>query len=64
MKKSSIKSEPTEEAIQKQDKDDVLRIATVVQSESPAFISPQTNKQVSYEDYRLELEASTLSIDV
>ena len=64
MKKSSIKSEPTEEAVQKQEKEDVLRTATVVQSEPPALISPKTNKQVPHEDYRLELEAWTLSTDV
>ena len=30
MKKSSIKSEPTEEAVHKQEKENVLRMATVV----------------------------------
>ena len=64
MKKSSIKSEPTEEAIHKQDKEAVLRMATVVQSKPPAFISPKTNKQVPFEDYVLELEAWTLSTDI
>ena len=64
MKKSSIKSELTEEAVHKQDKEDILRMATVVRSEPPAFISPKTNKQVPFEDYRLELEAWTLSTDV
>ena len=64
MKKSSIKSEPTEEAVYKQDKEEVLRMATVVRSEPPAFISLKTNKQVPFEDYRLELEDWTLSIDV
>ena len=42
MKKSSIKSEPTEEAVQKQDKDNISRMAAVVQSEPPAIISPKT----------------------
>ena len=61
MKKSSGKSELTEEAVHKQDKEDILRMATVVPSEPLAFISPKTNKQVPFEDYRLELEAWTLS---
>ena len=30
MKKSSVKSEPTEESVHKQDKENVLRMATVV----------------------------------
>ena len=64
MKKRSIKSELTEEAAHKQDKQDILRMVTVVQSEPPAFISPKTNKQVPFEDYRSELEAWTLSADV
>ena len=64
MKKSSTKSDPKEEALQKQGKENVLRMATVVRSEPPAFISPKTNKQVPYEDYRLELEAWILSTDV
>ena len=64
MKQSSIKSEPTEEEVQKQDKENLLRMATAVRSEPPAFISPKTNKQVPYEDYRLELEVWTLSTDV
>ena len=64
MTKSSIKSEPTEEAVHTQDKQDVLRMATVVPSEPPAFISPKTIKQVPFEDYRLELEAWILSTDV
>ena len=64
MKKSSIKSEPAQEAVHKQDKEDILRMATVVRSEPPAFISPKTNKQVPFKDYRLELEAWTLSTDV
>ena len=64
MKKSSIKSEPTEEAVHKQDRDDILRMATVVPSEPPVFISPKTNKQVPFKGYRLELEVWTLSTDV
>ena len=64
MKKSSIRSEPTEEAVQKQDKEDVLRMATVMRSEPPTFISPKTCKQVPYGGYKLELEAWTLSTDV
>ena len=63
MKTSSIKSEPTEEAVHQQDKEDILRTAIVVRSEPPVFISPKTNKQVPFEDYRLELEAWTLSTD-
>ena len=47
MKKSSIKSEPTEEAVHKQDKENVLRMATVVRSEPPAFISPKTLAEFS-----------------
>ena len=39
-------------------------MATVVRSEPPAFFSPKTNKQVPFQDYRLELEAWTLSTDV
>ena len=35
-----------------------------MRSEPQAFISPKTNKQVPFEDYRLELEAWTLSTDV
>ena len=64
MKKSSIKSEPTEEPVHKQDKEDILRMATVVRSEPPVLISPKTNKQVPFEDYRFEPEAWTLSTEV
>ena len=64
MNKSSIKSELTEEAVHKQDKEDILRMAIVVRSEPPAFISPKTNKQIPFEDYRLKLEAWTSSTDV
>ena len=65
MKKSSIKSEHTEEAVNKQDKEDVLRMTTAVRSEPLAFISPKkTNKQVPFKDDRLELKDWTLSTDV
>ena len=48
IKKSSIKIEPTGEVVQKQYKEKIYRMTTVVLSEPPAFISLKTNKQVHY----------------
>ena len=58
MKKSSIRSEPTEKAIKKQDKDNVLRMATVVGSEPPAFISPKTDKSTDVEKKKQAVTAA------
>ena len=40
------------------------KMSVIIRSEPPAFISTKTNKAIPYEEYRLELEAWTISSDV